>query len=83
MRTGQTLEVEDGRMEGTQRVTFEPQPDSVKITLTLEYRLKEPDLLGLLLYPLVNRRRESDSLRRTLRRFSSELAAEKQFGSPR
>jgi hypothetical protein len=79
MRTGQTLAFEDGRMEGTERVVFEPQPDSVKITLVLEYRLKERDLLA----PFVMRRRQTDALRRTLRRFASELAAERQFGSPR
>jgi hypothetical protein len=45
MRTGQTLAVEDGRMEATQRVSFEPQPDSVKITLSLEYRLKDRNVL--------------------------------------
>jgi hypothetical protein len=83
MRTGQTLAVEDGRLEGTLRVTFEPQPDSVKITLSLEYRLKDREVLPLVWEPLWGRRREAESLRRTLRRFASELAAERQFGSPR
>ena len=82
MRTGQTLAFEDAQMEGTQRVTFEPQPDSVKITLTLDYRLKEQDFLAPF-YNLFARRRHSDVLRRTLRRFATELAAERQFGSPR
>jgi hypothetical protein len=82
MRTGQTLAFEDGRMEGTERVVFEPQPDSVKITLILEYRLKERDFLAPV-FTLMGRRRESDALRRTLRRFASELAAERQFGTPR
>jgi hypothetical protein len=83
MRTGQTLAVEDGQMEGTERVVFEPQPDSVKITLTLEYRLKDRDLLAPVFHFMFLRRRRSDGLRRTLRRFASELAAERQFGSPR
>jgi Polyketide cyclase / dehydrase and lipid transport len=83
MRIGQTLAFEDGRMEGTQRVSFEPQPDSVKITLSLEYRLKQRDLLAPLGNLLLVRRRESDVLRRTLRRFATELAAERQFGRPR
>ena len=83
MRIGQTLAFEDARMEGTQRVTFEPQPDSVKITLSLEYRLKQRDLLAPFFNLLIVRRRESDSLRRTLRRFATELAAERQFGGPR
>jgi hypothetical protein len=69
-------------MEGTERVVFEPQPDSVKITLILEYRLKERDFLAPV-FTLMGRRRESDALRRTLRRFASELAAERQFGTPR
>jgi Polyketide cyclase / dehydrase and lipid transport len=83
MRTGQTLAFEDGRMEGTERVVFEPQPDSVKITLILEYRMKARDLWWPGVDLLVGRRRQSDALRRTLRRFASELAAERQFGTPR
>jgi Polyketide cyclase / dehydrase and lipid transport len=83
MRIGQTLAVEDSRMEGTQRVTFEPQPDSVKITLALEYRVKERNLLTPLVDLLFIRRAQGDALRRTLRRFASELAAERQFGTPR
>jgi Polyketide cyclase / dehydrase and lipid transport len=83
MRIGQTLAVEDGRMEATQRVSFEPQPDSVKITLALEYRLKDRNLLTPVVDLLFVRRALGDSLRRTLRRFASELAAERQFGAPR
>ena len=83
MRMGQTLAVEDGRLEGTQRVTFEPQPDSVNITLTLEYRLKERNPLTPVIDLLFIRRAQTDALRRTLRRFASELAAERQFGTPR
>jgi Polyketide cyclase / dehydrase and lipid transport len=83
MRIGQTLAVEDGKLEGTQRVAFEPQPDSVKITLALEYRLKRRNLLTPLVDLLFIRRANGDALRRTLRRFASELAAERQFGAPR
>jgi hypothetical protein len=83
MRTGQTLAVEDGRMEATQRVSFEPQPDSVRITLSLEYRLKDRNVLTPLVDLLFTRRSLGESLRRTLRRFASELAAERQFGTPR
>lgn len=83
MRLGQTLAVEDRRMEGTQRVSFEPQPDSVKITLSLEYRLKDRNLTTPVVDLLFVRRALGDSLRRTLRRFASELAAERQFGRPR
>jgi Polyketide cyclase / dehydrase and lipid transport len=83
MRTGQSLAVEDARLEGTQTVTFEPQPDSVKITLVLEYRLKDRNLITPLVDLLFIRRAMTDSLRRTLRRFNSELAAERQFGGAR
>jgi Polyketide cyclase / dehydrase and lipid transport len=83
MRMGQTLAFEDGRMEGTERVVFEPQPDSVKITLVLEYRAKQRDMWWPGVDLLIGRRRQTDALRRTLRRFASELAAERQFGTPR
>jgi hypothetical protein len=82
-RLGQTLEVEDGKLEGTQRVEFEPGPESVKITLSLDYRLKERTPVTPLVDLLFIRRALGDSLRRTLRRFSTELAAERQFGPAR
>ena len=37
---GQTLEVEDEQLRGTQRVAFSPAPDAVEVTLELEYELK-------------------------------------------
>ena len=82
-RVGQVLRVEDERLEGTQEVRFEPAPDSVKITLSLDYTLKERSALTPVQDLLTVRRPLTDSLRRTLRRFASELAAEKQFGSAR
>ena len=82
-RVGQILAVEDARLEGREEVRFEPGPDSVTITLTLEYALKERALLTPVADLLVVRRSLGDSLRRTLRRFASELAAEKQFGRAR
>ena len=82
-RTGQTLEVEDGRLEGIQSVTFEPGPESVGVILTLDYRLKERNLLTPVVDLLFIRRALAESLRRTLRRFSSEVAAERQFGRAR
>ena len=39
-RSGQTLDVEDSRLFGTQSVAFEPEGDQVRVSLTLEYRLK-------------------------------------------
>ena len=36
-----SLEVEDAMMTGTQTVAFEPGPEAVEITLSLEYRIKD------------------------------------------
>jgi Polyketide cyclase / dehydrase and lipid transport len=82
-RVGQILRVEDERLEGTQEVRFEPASDSVRITLSLDYALKERRPLAPLADVLVVRRPLGDGLRRTLRRFASELAAERQFGPAR
>jgi polyketide cyclase/dehydrase/lipid transport protein len=82
-RVGQVLRVEDERLEGTQEVRFEPSPDSVKITLSLDYALKERSLLTPLQDLVTVRRPLGESLRRTVRRFASELAAERQFGRAR
>ena len=75
-RGGQTLEVEDERLRGTQSVSFEPVGDEVRVTLTLEYELKQSNVLTPLLDPLFIRRELSDSLRRTLTRFGHERRAE-------
>jgi hypothetical protein len=71
-RGGQTLAVEDSRLRGTQRVDFTPGPDAVKITLSLDYELKERAPLTWLLDALFVRRAIVASLRRTLERFARE-----------
>jgi hypothetical protein len=71
-RSGQTLAVEDGRLRGTQQVRFEPGPDAVKITLTLDYELKERRPLTWLVDRAFVRREVAASLRRTLGRFVRE-----------
>ena len=71
-RAGQTLSVEDGRLHGTQRVEFKPGPESVNVTLTLEYELKDRNALTWLLDGLFVRREITASLRRTLARFARE-----------
>jgi uncharacterized membrane protein len=76
-RAGQTLEVEDGKIRGRQTVAFAPREgDRVRMTLALDYHLK--DRRGVL--PLVDllfiRRPQRESLQRTLTRFARELAAE-------
>jgi len=68
-RVGQTVAVEDARLEGTQRVRF---GDGV-VVLELEFTLKGRTPL---LTPLFVRRAFRDSLARTLSRFARELRAE-------
>jgi hypothetical protein len=71
-RSGQTLAVEDSRLRGTQRVEFTPGPEAVKVSLTLEYELKERNPLTWLVDGLFVRREMAASLRRTLARFARE-----------
>lgn len=80
VRSGQELKIEDAKLIGTQKVAFEPGDEETKITLTLEVEPKER------LAPARRwwlRRTLAESLQRTLRRFSVELAAERQFGHER
>jgi uncharacterized membrane protein len=77
-RIGQTLEVDDPRLHGTQRVAFEAREGStVAISLELEYKLKSPGLAGPVVDLLFVRRALGDSLRRTLERFAVELEADR------
>lgn len=71
-RGGQTLAVEDGRLRGTQRVEFTPGPEAVKVTLSLEYELKQRTALTWLVDGLFVRRELTASLQRTLARFVHE-----------
>ena len=75
-RAGQTLEVEDERLRGVQAVTFEAAGDEVRLTLTLDYELKEGGPLAPLVDRLFIRRSLGDSLRRTVTRFTYERRAE-------
>jgi hypothetical protein len=76
-RAGQTLEVEDEDIRGTQRIAFEPHAGGVAITLELGYELKDPRLRWAL-DRLVARRPRREALERTLRRFAAELHAERE-----
>jgi hypothetical protein len=80
-RGGQTLAVEDSRLRGTQRVEFTPGPDNVKITLSLDYELKERNPLTPLVDLLFVRRAIVASLRRTLARFARERRADAELGA--
>ena len=69
-----TLEVEDEKLRGRQVVVFDPREDDVRVTLALEYELKErtPALVDRFFV----RRALRDSLARTVRRFGHERRAE-------
>jgi uncharacterized membrane protein len=78
-RAGQTAEVEDEQITGTQTVGFLARPgDRVQVTLELDYALKQRR--GGPLFTVVDllfiRPRQREALARTLARFSRELAAE-------
>jgi uncharacterized membrane protein len=75
-RTGQSVEVEDERLRGTQTVAFEPAGDQVRVTVALEYELKERRPLTPVVDAVFIRRALRDSLRRTLVRFGHERRAE-------
>jgi hypothetical protein len=79
-RTGQTVEVEDAQIRGRQKVAFEPAPDHVDITLSLEYEIKDRTLVTPVVDLLFVRRVWNDALRRTVTRFANERKAEIQFG---
>ncbi|HEX4689520.1 MAG TPA: SRPBCC family protein [Solirubrobacteraceae bacterium] len=68
------LEVEDEQLRGVQRTLFAPEEDEVRVTLELEYELKERT------FPLVDRffvrRALQDALSRTVTRFGHERRAE-------
>ena len=75
-REGQTLDVEDEKIRGTQRVSFTPTEGGV--TVELRYALKE-QRPGIALFDLLFvRRPQRESLERTLWRFRTEVAAERE-----
>jgi hypothetical protein len=77
-RDGQTLEVEDEKISGTQRVTFTPTDRGVTVTLDLRYDVKDHKPGMPLVDLLFIRRPQRDSLMRTLRRFRTEVTAERE-----
>ena len=72
-RAGQTLQVEDEKITGTQRVEFHPAARGCRVALTLEYRVKQRRPLMPVVDLLFIRRPMTDSLKRTLVRFRREL----------
>jgi Polyketide cyclase / dehydrase and lipid transport len=78
-RAGQTLKVEDEKLQGTQKVTFEPGADGVEVALELEYELKNANVMTPLTDVLFIRRALRDSLKRSLTRFVRERRSDIDF----
>ena len=77
VRAGQTVEVEDPKLTGTQIVAFAPRAEGAcEVALELRYALKDANPLTPLVDALFVRRALTESLRRTLARFGRELRAE-------
>ena len=77
-REGQTVAVEDEKIHGTQRVSFTPTAFGVTVALELEYTPKQRRPGMALVDLLFIRRPQRESLQRTLRRFRTEVAAERE-----
>jgi polyketide cyclase/dehydrase/lipid transport protein len=71
-RVGQTALVEDSRLRGKQIVEFEGVSDATRVTLALEYTLKNDAPLAGLTDLFFIRRAVRESLERTLARFARE-----------
>jgi len=77
-REGQTLEVEDEKISGTQVLRFAPAEGGAIVSLELRYALKSAPPWMALVDLVFIRRTQRESLERTLRRFRTELAAERE-----
>jgi Polyketide cyclase / dehydrase and lipid transport len=77
-RVGQTSEVEDEKIRGTQTLRFVPRDQGSTVVLELRYELKQTRPGVALVDLLFIRRSQRESLQRTLRRFRTELAAERE-----
>lgn len=70
---GQTVEVRDDSIHGTQTVSFVCDGATVAVTLSLSYELKRPSPVMRLVDLLFIRRAMTRSLEQTLARFGAEL----------
>jgi hypothetical protein len=77
-REGQTLEVEDERLRGKLRVSFTPTERGAIVALELRYELKSARPGMAVVDLLFIRRPQRESLERTLRRFRTEVASERE-----
>jgi Polyketide cyclase / dehydrase and lipid transport len=80
-RLGQTAQVDDPKMTATQRIAFEPSDDGVKVTLSMDYTLKEGGPLRPFTDFLFIRRAIGDALKRTVDRFARELRSDAELTS--
>jgi hypothetical protein len=78
-RSGQTLAVEDEKLQGTQTVVFQPGPDGVEVALELEYEIKHANVFTPLTDLLFIRRALRESLQRSLNRFARELRGDREL----
>ncbi len=82
VRAGQTVEVEDPRLTGTQSIAFRAAGEGrTLVALELTYRLKTGGPLAGAIDALFVRRAVRDALRRTLSRFARELRADRELGA--
>jgi Polyketide cyclase / dehydrase and lipid transport len=77
-REGQSVEIEDEKVRGTQRVSFVPSERGAVVALELSYELKARRPGQGLFDLLFVRRPQRESLERTLRRFRTEVASERE-----
>jgi hypothetical protein len=77
---GQTVEVEDDSISGTQRVAFNPVDAQVEVELTLSYSIKRRSPLTPVIDVLFVRRPMTISLTKTLSRFAVVLAESRHAG---
>lgn len=81
-RVGQTVQVEDPKLRGTQRVSFTlAEGDAIEVALELQYELKSKGPAGRVVDVLFVRRALTDSLRRTLVRFARELEGDRELSA--
>ena len=83
-REGQQAAVQDPRISGLQRVTFTATGSAddrpgLRVTLDLEYELRERGPFSAVTDLLFIRRAQADALRRTLLRFARELQADREL----
>ena len=81
VRSGQTVEVDDATILGTQTVTFAPKGDGSTIALRIEWKRKDGGFTAPLVDALFVKRAFSDALRRTLSRFRRELRADRELSA--